>query len=80
MTEDEAKTKWCPLVRVSIKTGKDLSITTNRSEWSADPAMREPATKCVGSACMAWRWAKTENIGTRHEKTTDNYCGAFGEP
>lgn len=34
MTEEEAKTKWCPF-------GRPETAATDR---------------CIGSACMAWRW------------------------
>lgn len=44
MTEDEAKTKWCPAFR-----GNDHGI--NRP-FEIDAA---PPGYCLGSACMAWR-------------------------
>lgn len=47
MTEEEAKTKWCPFVRFTGKLGYDLA--PNRSERGED------TTRCIGSACMAWR-------------------------
>ena len=58
MTEDEAKTKWCPLARViPVRISKNgTSIyepgynSFNRFEKSV------PMTaSCIGSACMAWR-------------------------
>lgn len=44
MTEDEAKTKWCPFARDSETAG-------NRSILTPDD-IRFP---CIASACMAWR-------------------------
>jgi hypothetical protein len=71
MTEDEAKTKWCPKFQVAT-SGGDVSSTfetDNRPrEWIRDsgqegPAAYVPTNKfnasccCIGSACMAWRWS-----------------------
>lgn len=56
MTEDEAKTRWCPFVR----------MTASQGEWhvNRDPSLPSSpqdtqAYHCIGSACMAWR--------TRHQ-------------
>lgn len=46
MTEDEAKTKWCPFVRVD-------STASNRVAFDEFSANDDPC--CIGSACMAWR-------------------------
>lgn len=53
MTEAEAKTKWCPFVR----------MTASQGEWhiNRDPSLPSAPTdtqayRCIGSACMAWRW------------------------
>ena len=44
-TEEEAKKKWCPFGRVKGTQG-----SFNRSNYD------EPATKCLGSNCMMWKW------------------------
>jgi hypothetical protein len=88
MTEEEAKTKWCPH---SFFTGKDAEVSGNREYfWDED---RLP--KCMGSACMAWRWAHkkgdfvpTEIVRDLHgEKITYKmadddmgFCGLAGKP
>lgn len=50
MTEEEAKTKWCPYAR----------LDGNNRHWGSggDAA---PISRCVASACMAWRWDKKPN-------------------
>jgi hypothetical protein len=91
MIEDEAKTKWCPFSRFAWPHG----ATANRDEgddWHPDMAK---ATRCIGSACMAWRWETEEfeqaieryedsfNIGgiTHREKPVcQGHCGLAGNP
>lgn len=48
VTEEEAKTKWCPHVRV-------MNFAPDASH---NPAVNRPTADyhCIGADCMAWRW------------------------
>lgn len=48
MTEDEAKTKWCPMAR------PDNQTAANRRYVDGE-AMKN--SRCLGSGCMMWRWS-----------------------
>lgn len=79
MTEEEAKTKWCPFVRaVADEAGAEADhIGANR--WAADPGLPWGNTGlCIGSACMAWRAKHPahENL----YKTAEGWCGLAGVP
>lgn len=56
MTEEEAKTKWCPQVRY----GAFQEPAANRWKQSAPEdqphALNPVPCRCIGSDCMAWRW------------------------
>jgi hypothetical protein len=41
MTEEEAKTRWCPAAGVRA--------------W--DRPMATADTRCIAASCMAWRWS-----------------------
>ena len=74
MTEDEAKTKWCPFVRVTV-TPNDATwqgnMLTNRGQIPA----ANTDTLCIASDCMAWRGEKV--MTSRH--LINGYCGLGGK-
>lgn len=94
MTEDEAKTKWCPFTRVVVAFADTMSqaATANRDQPSTYGAYPGP-TSCIGSVCMAWRWAQpgivagldlsgtAEEVAARYpDAKSDGYCGLAGAP
>jgi len=63
MTEDEAKTKWCPMARNFATDQNGNHGVGNRD---ADGPMA--ISNCLASGCMAWRV-----LGQR-----TGYCGLAG--
>lgn len=63
MTEDEAKTKWCPMVRITAFIDGDNCAwsVNNRGQWIAEEE-RIPR-ECLSSECALWKQSKygTEN-------------------
>ena len=57
ITEEEAKTKWCPFSRVGV--GQE-GIGINRRNFDK-PTITEQYC-CIGSQCMAWRWGEPKMI------------------
>lgn len=76
MTEDEAKTKWCPHAVASH--------TDPRAGFHADdPDGMRRQFPCIASACMAWRGENesgTSRAGTGWSRPKDGhgYCGLAG--
>lgn len=71
MTEEEAKARWCPFVRVGMY-GLNSSTGQNRGI-----AMATPGTiNCIASACMAWR----QEIITMPAPSINGFCGLAGKP
>lgn len=64
MTEQEAKTKWCPFARFKFASTSDGPACNREGGPSIgeDTGGTNPwllsGTRCIGSACMAWRWDK----------------------
>lgn len=93
LTEEEAKTKWCPLVRALVSIAengatpaRDLAISSANRGNNA-----ELLGWCVASSCMAWRKVDQIGIGPNGEKRDRDldgrtrwvdrgFCGAFGKP
>ncbi len=68
MTEDDAKTKWCPHARI-LGQGRDLdgcavAGTVNRGQGFE--------ARCIASACMAWRW-QLERLGENKIQAIKRY-------
>lgn len=81
MTESEAKTKWCPMFRAVIAVGPSdgNEYVTNRDDVTGSNGSR-----CIGSACMAWRvqsgWSKDAMTGQNGPIDLGGYCGLAGKP
>lgn len=71
LTEQEAKTRWCPLAKQGDAFGKE-------SQWVAINRLSDgsPLSLCIGSECMAWRKAHSDDANG----TERGFCGAFGLP
>lgn len=81
MTEDEAKTKWCPQTLATTWVDADHAYT------------KTAGTCCLDFACMAWRWSG-EVIWSEMSKAwlakdvpedaktnaAKGYCGLGGKP
>lgn len=80
MTEDKAKTKWCPFARVGSSAVAWPSL--NRDAVQSAGNMSD-LTLCIGSACMAWRATDNEatpsptGAGAPLSKSA-GYCGLAG--
>ena len=51
MTEDEAKTKWCPFA-----SSRALSVET--TDGVRYTHLKNLQLYCIASECMAWRWTE----------------------
>lgn len=88
MTEDDAKTKWCPFVRVLVSDpGAGLAPAAyNRVCTSEGNSGVDESNNCIGSACMAWRnitekssSGTARNLFIKYE-VVGGYCGLAGKP
>lgn len=67
MTEDDAKTKWCPMARYGVRDNSGAWTGTSHNRailLDNDSENREsPVTtiKCIGSDCMMWRQGQKRN-------------------
>ncbi len=70
MTEDEAKTKWCPFARTLRQDLEEAPTERwfgpfNRYMCEGDEDDTVSALSqgclCIASACMAWRWKTVAN-------------------
>lgn len=79
MTEQEAKERWCPFARV---LNQKYFPAHNRIVSSMGSEMNPRTSRCIGSACMAWRWVRTDrSTADRIDiDLTRGYCGLAGNP
>lgn len=83
MTEQGARTKWCPMWRF-VQFGNNAEwqgrVLTNRNIF-----LEEDTDKCIASDCMMWRWerdryAEGYELKPDHEDYNKGYCGLGGKP
>lgn len=81
MTEDEAKTKWCPFSRV-LGSGP-LPVGEGSAFGSVNRAEKPLSTFCIASACMAWRtrqnYRETETVSGHQRPVGDGWEPNVGQ-
>lgn len=61
LTEEEARTKWCPETTVFIAPESPqwpYAMLDSRGAPSTHPEF----TRCIASGCPVWRWGSGENM------------------
>lgn len=82
MTEEHARTKWCPHMRQPACMPDGTSVAVNFLPADNGPDCRG---NCIASDCMAWRWDDGEGPeyveslkAVRMKKVATGYCGLAG--
>lgn len=79
MTEEEAKTKWCPFARTkTLKfSSEDGGVAAANRDFDGLPI--DQLHSCMASACMAWR-AFNLDAQMREGGPRGGFCGLAGAP
>ena len=76
MTEDEAKTKWCPMVRYRSDRFPNHGI--NRWSDVGDNQKTPDMAMCIASGCAMWQWFAVTVAGPGKSEFS-GYCGLAGK-
>ena len=81
MTEKEALSRWCPMVRVAAMTDEASGVVPggqsvfNRLQAGKDKMATPTSAACLGSKCAMWRWTNEDG-----RPNGLGYCGLAGMP
>lgn len=75
LSEEEARTRWCPFVRVE-GSNRVLNMKTDGFTNAPQPF------HCIASECMAWREVHVGHLkaGTGAALANHGYCGLCERP
>lgn len=73
MTEDEAKTKWCPQ---AINTIEEYGSYNRKAYTGPDCGGAAVDCLCIASECMWWVWEVRRNTEGVQLNWTHGHCGA----
>lgn len=88
MTEQEAKTKWCPMSANRTVSAQCKDGSTDVARWNTKESDTGLSTICIASDCMMWRWKITKSGAAEMNAQTgrlvmvheSGYCGLAGKP
>lgn len=76
MTEEEAKTKWCPWGRGAGMYSAEMAAQNGYFDSQLNFIA---TTTCIGSGCMAWR-SDPGCVTDTEDTPKTGYCGLAGKP
>lgn len=81
LTEEEAKPKWCPMVRQGVLGTEAPGVNRLMDDKSPDGLWMG---YCIGSECMMWREGNPSHVRGTVEvvdrASGTGYCGLAGRP
>ena len=85
LTEEEARTKWCPYIRIHEQPPLGIG---GPNMYAYNRPHNMSSMTCIASECMAWRFSGFLEKGeecpvsgiTVQEHTPTGYCGLAGKP
>jgi hypothetical protein len=80
LNEVDAKSTWCPMVRVGEGSGTDNRSCLGGKIIEGHPGAGADWDCCIASDCMLWVWHRTPVMHTEFgpkggDKTGVGYCG-----
>ncbi len=73
MTEDEAKTKWCPFAHTAVSMAKYVISANGTVDYEDHAYIPHPGCMCLASGCMAWDGSSTtKDFAALPGTTTDD--------
>jgi hypothetical protein len=75
VTEEEAKTKWCPMIRSGHVAGMAINSYVEMQKGAIDSWYEQ--TRCIASGCMMWR-SRLEIVANTRDLYKEGYCGLAG--
>lgn len=92
VTDEQSHDKWCPFARVAFVGNNVMNRVSSfhkelaqKSADNGDPRdlehyqRQERDAHCIGSRCMAWRWAGYRPVGADQDEA-HGYCGLAAPP
>ena len=67
MTEEEARTKWCPMARQTVDSEGNFYTTTGTGLSGFQ--------HCIGSDCMMWRLKAFSTLDINGKPSGNGFCG-----
>jgi hypothetical protein len=80
MTEQEAKTKWCPMARVAVPVGLTVNrisvelLAISDDKERAYFEQQQKNCQCIASKCACWQW-NIPIIDMVERKNWRGHCG-----
>jgi len=81
LTEEEAKSKWCPYSRVTSPGDGTERVLLGAPSGDAFARFHGVTGACIASRCMAWRWYLPDGYAVYGDKpggVQNGYCGISG--
>lgn len=77
VTEEQARTMWCPHARAANSIEPEAGNVSVNRVFEKGAADRD--CLCLANMCMAWRWVADRSFNGTPRNLRNGYCGLAGQ-